>query len=88
MRRIEKQRVHAAALRRAEDAFDIDLDLLGIELDREPAGNKPEISGFLEGGAKFTNDLAQRGACLFLIRSAPQQADQPFTAFEARSTGP
>ena len=65
----------------AEDAFDIDLDLLGIEMDREPAGDKAAISGILERGAQFANDLAQRGACFFLIRPAPQQADQPFTAF-------
>ncbi len=84
VRRIKEERMHAAALRRPDDAFDIDLDLLGIEMDCEPAGNKSAISCILKGGAKFANDLAQGGACLFLIRPAPQQADQPFAAFVFR----
>ncbi len=52
----------------------------GIEMDREPACDKPAISRFLEHGTQFANDLAQRGARFFLVRSAPQQADKPFAA--------
>ena len=73
--------MHAAAFRRPDDAFDIDLDHRGIEMDRKPAGDKPAISGILKGGAQFANDLAQRGARFFLVRPAPQQPDQPFAAF-------
>ena len=80
-RGIEQQRMDAAAFREPDDAFDIDLDLLGIELDREPPGDEPAISRILKGGAQFANDLAQRGARFFLVRPAPQQADQPLAAF-------
>ena len=80
-RSIEQQRMDAAAFRQPDDAFDIDLDLFGIEMDRKPAGDKPAISRILKRGAQFADDLAQRGARFFLVRPAPQQADQPFTAF-------
>jgi hypothetical protein len=73
--------MHAAAFRQPDNAFDIDLDLPGIETDREPLGGKAVISGVLEGGTQFAHDLAQRSACFFLVRPAPEQADQPFTAF-------
>ena len=81
IRGIEQQRMHAAALRLPDDAFDIDIDLLGVEMDREPLRDEPAISRILERGAQFANDLAQRGAGFFLVRTAPQQADQPFAAF-------
>jgi hypothetical protein len=73
--------MHAAAFRQPDNAFDIDLDLPGIETDREPLGGKAVISGILEGGTQLAHDLAQRSAGFFLVRPAPEQADQPFTAF-------
>src|SRR5882672_4689904 len=63
-----------------DDAFDIDLDFLCIEMDREPACGKSVISRLHKRGPQFANDLAQRGAGLFLVRPAPQQADKPLAA--------
>ena len=63
--------MYAAALRAANDAFDIDLDLLAVEMDRESARREPVISGILERGPQFANDLAQRGAGFFFVRAAP-----------------
>src|SRR5471030_516668 len=78
---IEQQRMDAPGFRQPDDAFDIDLDHSGIEMDREPPRDKSAISGILKGGAQFANDLTQRAARFLLIRPAPQQTDQPFTAF-------
>jgi len=71
IRGVEQQRMYAAALRAANDAFDIDLDLLAVEMDRESARREPVISGILERGPQFANDLAQRGAGFFFVRAAP-----------------
>jgi len=57
----------AAAFRPTDHAFDIDLDLLGIEMHREPFCDKAVISGILKCGTQFANDLAQRGAGFFLV---------------------
>ena len=81
VRSIEQQRMDAAAFRGLDDAFDIDLDHRGIEMDRKPPRAEPVVSRGFKGGAKFTNDLPQRAAGLFLVRTAPQQPDQPFAAF-------
>ena len=80
-RSIEQQRMDAAAFRRSDHAFDVDFDLLGIEPDRESSRRKSAISRILKRGAQFANDLAQRGAGFFFVRTAPQQADETFAAF-------
>ena len=78
---IEQQRMDAAAFRGLDDAFDIDLDHCGIELNRQPPCAEAVISCNFKGGAQFANDLPQRAAGFFLVRTAPQQPDQPFSAF-------
>src|SRR4030088_2109368 len=73
--------MHTAAFRQADDAFDIDLDLLGVEMDRESSCGKSPIPRFLKRGPQLADDLAQRGAGFFFVRATPQQADQPLAAF-------
>ena len=70
----------ASAFRLPEDALDIDLDRRGDRDAESRPAEKPAISRFLEHGTQFAHDLAQRGAGFFLVRPAPQQADQPFPA--------
>ena len=41
LRNIEQQRMDAPGFRQSDDAFDIDLDHCGIEMDREPVRGKP-----------------------------------------------
>src|SRR4030088_2265944 len=69
---IEQQGMHASALRQPDNAFNIDLELFGIETDREPPCIKAAISRILKGGAQFANDLAQRAARFLFVRPAPQ----------------
>ena len=71
----------AAAFRQADDALDIDLDLVGGEMDRESSCGKSPISRVLKRRPQFANHLAQRGAGFFFVGTAPQQADEPFAAF-------
>ena len=78
--RIEEQRMDARAIRKLQDAFDVDLDLLDVDADREPPGGEAVKPRLLEHGAQFLDDLPQRSAGFFLIRPAPQQSDQPFPA--------
>ncbi|WP_172841691.1 hypothetical protein [Bradyrhizobium lablabi] len=65
-------------------ALDIDFHLRDADADHQPLSDEAAKSGLLQHRAQFANDLAQRGARLFLIRSAPQQANQPFPAFMLR----
>ena len=55
-----------------------------VDADHQPLGDEAVISGILEHRPQFANDLAQRGARLFLVRPAPQQADQPLAALLLR----
>ena len=77
---IEQQRMDAPAFGELKHALDIDFDLTGVDADQKPLGDEAPIARLLEHRTQFSNDLAQRGACLFLVRTAPQQADQPFPA--------
>ena len=78
--RIEEQRMDARAIRKLQDAFDVDCDLLDVDADREPPRGKAVKPRLLEHGAQFLDDLPQRSAGFFLIRPAPQQSDQAFPA--------
>src|SRR3954452_23554700 len=78
---MEQQRMDSPAFCELDDALDIDLDQRGVELNRKPPRAEPMISRSFKGGAQFTNDLPQRAAGFFLVRTAPQQPDQPFAAF-------
>ncbi len=70
----------APAFRQPDDAFDINFDLLGVEMDRKPSCGKSTIARILKCGPQFADDLAQRSAAFFFVRTAPQQVDEPVTA--------
>src|SRR4051812_31466457 len=70
-----------AAFRGLDDAFNINLDHGGIELNRKPPRTEPVISRSFKRRAQFANDLPHRATGFFLVRAAPQQPDQPFAAF-------
>src|SRR5260370_35623841 len=78
---MEEKGMDAAACRRSDHAFDVDFDLLGVEPDRKSSRGKSAIPRILKRGSQFANDLAQRGAGFFFVRTAPQQADETFAAF-------
>src|SRR4051794_39160487 len=79
-RGIEEGGMNSSALRQLHDALDIDLDLLVVETDGQTPGAETAKAGVFENLAQLAHDLAQRGARLLLVRTAPQQADQPFAA--------
>src|SRR3981189_3482639 len=79
--RIEQQRMDPLVLSLLKHTLDIDFHLPDVDADQEPLSNEAAKSGLLQHRTQFANALAQRGTRLFLIRPAPQQADQPFPAF-------
>ena len=84
LRRIEQQRVNASAFGELDHAFDVDFDSSDVDADHQPLRDEAVISGLLEHRPQFANDLAQRGARLFFVRTAPEQADQPLAALLLR----
>ena len=56
-----------------------------VNADRKPAGSKAGEPGLIEHGPQFLDDLAQRGARLFLVRSAPEQVRPTVPGFPAWS---
>ena len=84
LRRIEQQRVNASAFGELDHAFDVDFDSSDVDADHQPLRDEAVISGLLEHGPQFADDLAQRGTRLFLVRTAPEQANQPLAALLLR----
>ncbi len=78
---IEEDGMDSSALRQLHDALDVDLDMVIVEADGQTPGAETAEPCVFENLTQFTNDLAQRGTRLLLVRTTPQQADQPFATF-------
>src|SRR6185437_13269301 len=57
-RGVEEQRMDLPALGGTDNAIDVNLYLLGIEMDRKPARDKTAAPGILEYGTQFAHNLA------------------------------
>ena len=80
LRRIEQQRVNAPAFGELNHAFDVDFNSSDVDADHQPLRDEAVISGLLEHRPQLANDLAQRSARLFFVRTTPEQANQPLAA--------